>query len=100
MSHLLSCCRLSNAEGRTQSVTPECAGWEYVTFEVYELDQGQQLTFPAIAGERCLVLVAGHAFISTPTARFDDIGERMSPFERIKPGRFMLRRRKRSRFWR
>lgn len=52
------------------------------------------------AGERCLVLVAGHAFISTPTARFDDIGERMSPFERIKPGRFMLRRRKRSRFWR
>lgn len=72
MSHLLSCCRLpTNAEG---------------------------VTLPA-AGERCLVLVAGYTFISMPTARFDDIGERMSLFERIKPGRFMLRRKKRSRFW-
>ncbi|WP_273954312.1 5-deoxy-glucuronate isomerase, partial [Escherichia coli] len=28
---------------------------------------------------------AGRAFISTPSAQFTDIGERMSPFERIKP---------------
>jgi 5-deoxy-glucuronate isomerase len=31
------------------------------------------------------VLVAGRASISTPSAQFNDIGERMSPFERIKP---------------
>lgn len=72
-------------QGRTQSVTPEGAGWGYVGFEAYELAEGQQLTLPAVSEERCLVLVAGRATISTPWATFTDIGERMSPFERIKP---------------
>ncbi|EOB3203299.1 5-deoxy-glucuronate isomerase, partial [Escherichia coli] len=85
MSRLLSRWQQPNAEGRTQSVTPESAGWGYVGFEAYELEEGQQLTLPAVSEERCLVLVAGRAFISTPSAQFTDIGERMSPFERIKP---------------
>ena len=71
--------------GRTQSVTPESAGWEYVGFKAYELEEGQQLTLPAVSEERCLVLVAGRATVTTPGATFTDIGERMSPFERIKP---------------
>ena len=85
MSRLLSRWQQPNAEGRTQSVTPESADWGYVGFEAYELQEGQQLTLPAVSEERCLVLVAGRASISTPSARFNDIGERMSPFERIKP---------------
>ena len=85
MSRLLSRWQQPNAEGRTQSVTPESAGWGYVGFEAYELQEGQVLTLPAINEERCLVLVAGRASISTPSAQFNDIGERMSPFERIKP---------------
>ena len=85
MSRLLSRWQQPNAEGRTQSVTPERAGWGYVGFEAYELQEGQQLTLPAVSEERCLVLVAGRASISTPSAQFNDIGERMSPFERIKP---------------
>ncbi|ELW9535932.1 TPA: 5-deoxy-glucuronate isomerase [Enterobacter roggenkampii] len=85
MSRLLSRWQQPNAEGRTQSVTPERAGWGYVGFEAYELHEGQQLTLPAVSEERCLVLVAGRASISTPSAQFNDIGERMSPFERIKP---------------
>ncbi|MEZ1647178.1 5-deoxy-glucuronate isomerase, partial [Enterobacter hormaechei] len=85
MSRLLSRWQQPNAEGRTQSVTPESAGWGYVGFEAYELQEGQTLTLPAISEERCLVLVAGRASISTPSAQFNDIGERMSPFERIKP---------------
>ena len=85
MSRLLSRWQQPNAEGRTQSVTPERAGWGYVGFEAYELQEGQQLTLPAVSDERCLVLVAGRASISTPSAQFNDIGERMSPFERVKP---------------
>ena len=85
MSRLLSRWQQPNAEGRTQSVTPERAGWGYVGFEAYELQEGQMLTLPAVSEERCLVLVAGRASISTPSAQFNDIGERMSPFERIKP---------------
>lgn len=85
MSRLLSRWQQPDAQGRTQSVTPERAGWGYVGFEVFELSEGQQLTLPAVGEERCLVLVAGRASVSTPTARFADIGERMSPFERKKP---------------
>lgn len=85
MSRLLSRWQQPDAQGRTQSVTPERAGWGYVGFAAYELEEGQQLTLPAVSEERCLVLVAGRATITTPGATFTDIGERMSPFERIKP---------------
>ena len=37
MSRLLSRWQQPNDEGRTQSVTPERAGWGYVGFEAYEL---------------------------------------------------------------
>ena len=85
MSSLLSRWQAPDAQGRTQSVTPENAGWGYVGFEVYELAEGQQLWLPAVNEERCLVLVAGRATVTTPKATFTAIGERMSPFERIKP---------------
>ena len=41
MSRLLSRWQQPNAEGRTQSVTPESAGWGYVGFEAYELQEGE-----------------------------------------------------------
>ncbi len=85
MSRLLSRWQQPDVQGCTQSVTPESAGWGYVGFRAYELEEGQQLTLPAVSEERCLVLVAGRATITTPGATFTDIGERMSPFERIKP---------------
>ena len=73
-------------KGCTQSVTPESAGWGYVGFRAYELQEGQQLTLPAVSEERCLVLVAGRATSTTPGGSLlSSIGERMSPFERIKP---------------
>ena len=82
MSRLLSRWQQPNAEGCTQSVTPERAGWGLVGFDVYELEEGQALTLPAVGEERCLVLVAGRAAISTPTAQFSDIGERGNAFYR------------------
>ena len=85
MSELLSRWQAPNIQGRTQSVTPESAGWGYVGFDVYQLTAGQKLSLPAVAEERCLVLIAGRATVETPSASFPNIGERMSPFERLKP---------------
>ena len=53
MSRLLSRWQQPNAEGRTQSVTPESAGWGYVGFEAYELQEGQTLTLPAVSAAWC-----------------------------------------------
>jgi 5-deoxy-D-glucuronate isomerase len=39
MSRLLSRWQQPNAEGCTQSVTPERAGWGHVGFDVYELEE-------------------------------------------------------------
>lgn len=38
MSRLLSRWQQPDAQGRTQSVTPESAGWEYVGFKAYEME--------------------------------------------------------------
>ncbi len=85
MSTLLSKYKAPDKIGCTQKITPENAGWEYVGFEVYELKTGQKLVLPASSNELCLVLVAGKASIRTETAIFENIGERMNPFERKKP---------------
>ena len=85
MSRLLSRWQQPDDQGRTQHITPHTAGWGYVGFDVYQLREGQRLELPAVDDERCLVLVAGRATIDTPYARFPEIGDRMSPFERRKP---------------
>lgn len=85
MSRLLSRRQAPDERGLTQRITPAQAGWGYVGFEVYELNEGQPLTLTAVPDERCLVLIAGRASISTPSAQFPNIGDRMSPFERHKP---------------
>ncbi|TOP23434.1 5-deoxy-glucuronate isomerase, partial [Vibrio parahaemolyticus] len=51
----------------------------------YELKQGESISLPACENEMCLVLVAGKATIKTPNQTFDNIGDRMDPFERKKP---------------
>ncbi|WKZ92528.1 5-deoxy-glucuronate isomerase [Chimaeribacter arupi] len=85
MSSLLSKCQKPDAQGRVQHVTPENAGWEYVGFDVYQLNAGQSLALQSGGNELCLVLVAGLASVSTSQAEFPHIGKRMSPFERVPP---------------
>lgn len=85
MSKLLSKYHPADQFKRTQHITPESAGWGYVNFDVYELKQGESISLAASDNERCLVLVAGKATIKTPTQDFQNIGDRMDPFERKKP---------------
>ncbi|PHM64937.1 5-deoxy-glucuronate isomerase [Xenorhabdus stockiae] len=85
MSKLLSKYHKPDQNKRTQHISPEIANWGYVHFDVYELDEGESITLAASENETCLVLVAGKATVSTTQQRFEQIGDRMSPFERKKP---------------
>lgn len=84
-SHLLSKVSSADEQGCIQKITPESAGWEYVSFAVYQLSAGQQLSLATQGLETCLVLVTGKANVATNEASFDDIGERMSVFEQKAP---------------
>ncbi|SCL92968.1 5-deoxy-glucuronate isomerase IolB [Bacillus cytotoxicus] len=71
--------------GRIVSVTPESAGWKYVGFELFSLKQGETLQEVTNDKEVCLVLLSGKANVATKEERFENIGERMSVFEKIPP---------------
>ena len=47
MSYLLSKSRKDHPEknGEVQKITPKTANWEYVGFEMYHLQEEQELTF-------------------------------------------------------
>jgi len=86
MSNLLSkSCEPDPATGQFQAISPESAGWKYVGFEAYQLKPGQSLEQDTGDREVCLVLLGGKADVATAKERFEQIGERMDPFERKKP---------------
>jgi 5-deoxy-glucuronate isomerase len=67
--------------GTIVSITPESAGWTYVGFEVVALPAGQALERPAVGRETCLVLLSGHAHVSSEHGEWRDVGGRARPFD-------------------
>lgn len=72
-------------DGCIQRITTEKAGWEYVEFEVYELQPGQTVSSATGKWEVCLVILAGTATVATKKEKFAGIGTRMSVFEKTPP---------------
>lgn len=72
-------------EGKVLSVTPESASWKYVGFEVYSLKPGQSVKKETGDQEACLVILSGKATVSTQEEKWENIGQRMSVFEKIPP---------------
>ncbi|MFB5193518.1 5-deoxy-glucuronate isomerase [Neobacillus sp. KR4-4] len=68
--------------GKVISVTPESAGWKYVGFEVYKLKEGQTLENKTLDQETVIVLVSGRANVQTKLKSWENIGKRMSVFEK------------------
>ena len=70
------------------SVTPQSAGWRYVSFSAHQLAPGATLSFTDNSNELCVVVLSG--IVSAQTEGFDwkDIGGRMSVFEDAAPMRF------------
>ncbi|MDP4098768.1 5-deoxy-glucuronate isomerase [Paenibacillus sp. P96] len=72
-------------DGTVLTVTPESAGWSYVGFQVAKLTEGQTLTRESGEQELCIVLLSGLANVATMNQTWNNIGKRMSVFEKIPP---------------
>lgn len=85
MSKLLQKPQAADAAGCVQRVTPESANWQYVGFEVYSLADGQSYSLPVNAREHCLVLLSGKVDVAVGELQAENIGERLSVAEHVKP---------------
>ena len=67
------------------SVTPESAGWRYISFSAHKLAPGETLTFSDPAKELCVVVLTGIVSVEADGLAKKEIGERMSVFEDASP---------------
>ncbi len=65
---------------QVHSITPETAQWEYVGFEVHDLEAGQQLSIQQTGRELCLVLMSGSADVTAKNQKWQNIGGRSDIF--------------------
>ncbi len=70
---------------RTIAITPETAGWKYVSFSVYHLTRGQTLSGAADGRETALVVLYGTGRAQLNGQLLGQIGERLSVFEEKPP---------------
>ena len=70
-----------DAGGSVLRVTPESAGWEYVGFEVVQLDAGRHLERDTGGEEVCLVVLSGTCDVAAGEDEWRGVGGRESPFE-------------------
>ena len=66
---------------RPVSVTPETAGWQYVSFAVYHLTRGQTLRGTADGQEAALVVLSGIGRAELNGQPVGQVGKRLSVFE-------------------
>jgi 5-deoxy-glucuronate isomerase len=67
------------------NITPETAGWQYVSFAVYHLTRGQTLRGVADGKETVVVVLAGIGKAELNGQPVGPLGERLSPFENKAP---------------
>ncbi len=77
--------RPTGDRGKVHDITPERAGWDYVGFGLYRLDQGDSAAEATGETEVILVLVEGRARIAASGEDFGELGDRMNVFERKPP---------------
>src|ERR1700709_472901 len=66
--------------GVLHDITPESAGWTYVSFSTRQLAKGEQVKLIGAPREVCIVLLSGKARITTKDFDSGVIGERESVF--------------------
>jgi len=66
---------------RTIAITPQTAGWQYVSFAVYHLTRGQAFRGAADGRETVLVVLYGTGRAELDGQSVGQIGERLSVFE-------------------
>ncbi|MDE2138813.1 MAG: 5-deoxy-glucuronate isomerase, partial [Gammaproteobacteria bacterium] len=71
---------LSGGAGAVHRVTPASAGWQYLGFEVFDLEARQTLARTLADREQCCVLLGGRARVRVNGEDFGSIGARSDPF--------------------
>lgn len=66
---------------RRVDITPEMAGWQYVSFAVYQLTRGQTLRGAAEGRETALIVLSGTGNAELNGQPLGQFGERLSVFE-------------------
>jgi 5-deoxy-glucuronate isomerase len=74
----------------TVAITPETAGWQYVSFWVYHLTRGQTLRGAADGRETALVVLYGTGEAELNGQPLGQVGERLSVFEETLPSALYL----------
>jgi 5-deoxy-glucuronate isomerase len=69
-------------DGNVIKLTPESAGWKYVGFEVYKVEQGKTFEKESHELEMAVVLLSGKANAVTKNQTWKNIGQRMSVFDK------------------
>ncbi len=72
-------------KGKIYDVTPQSAGWKYVSFGLYRLGPGETATEDAGGNEVILVMVEGKARFRAAGQDWGVLGDRMDVFERTPP---------------
>ena len=72
-------------QGSLHDISPQSAGWTYVGFSLYKLEQGEQVNQRTEDREAILVLISGKAKLSVGDQDFGELGKRMDVFERLPP---------------
>ena len=67
-------------------ITPESAGWKYVGFAVFRMEEGDVLQRRFEDREACIVVVSGSATIEAGGQSYAGVGGRESAFDDLPPG--------------
>lgn len=70
---------------RTVDITPQTAGWQYVSFTVYHLRKGQKLSGAANGRETAVIVLSGIGSGELNGESVGQLGERLSVFEEKAP---------------
>jgi 5-deoxy-glucuronate isomerase len=71
---------LAGAGTPVHRVTPQSAGWQYLGFEVFDLEARQELARTLPDREQCFVLLSGRARAQVDAEDYGVIGGRTGPF--------------------
>lgn len=77
--------RPAGVTGKVHDITPARAGWGYVGFGLYRLDDGAVAAEATGDREVILVVVEGHVALTGAGQDWGVLGDRLSPFDRRAP---------------
>src|SRR5947209_11503568 len=73
-------------------VTPELAGWEYISFQLRRLPEGRAWTFATSGHEMAIVPLSGRLSVESDRGRWSRIGQRESVFSGLPHALYLPRR--------